>query len=972
MIKLSHLSNDAKNNMISFGDMTNIPSFFKIICIMKYLYKNPNVCYQILKSSPQDFPILKSLCNLFSVQMYDNPFKPDIPVDEEFFIILTLRLKDELFNYISVDKCESILKPKDIAWNLLDILTNRSEIKTFFVNSLQNFIQQLDYNHEIKDITFDFDELINKLQSKKYKSKINDEDAFSNIDLRSTIGNDLRQPLDRAFKRNLNSFWFGKKNNNGLHKSIMVAKPKLEEQLKQTIILDNNQKIEKNAIKYMVPLKKQQIIDKIEETNDESTKDYLSKQLGILGNDSERFNIDNLLDKIFQIKKAKPENFVGEYSQNLQKIFIILDEFLGVIYQILRFVPASIKYVLTIISQILKKKYNITQPFEITGILMRFYFFKIIEPFINHLDYNGLTTIVANSTLNILKILTKIITKFFSGEMFSSKEDEIMYLPFNHYFIENISKYSNIFNEVINEKLPDYVNSIIVNDDITNENLQYDFFKEHPNILINKSIIYFNLQQFVQVYQILNDNRNLIDKKKNKTVVCALDGIDISTIKEESQVNKNFLSINVNDDYLNLNYPVFKLLASAKVQYSSIIEEYFLTKVTRNTNVINVMSYLKHILLECLPRDIPKGKFFSFDIQNMDDFIIALNALKEINYDQILSKGDVLVFLDLFIKNIKEIDNTYKNNDYKMFFNEYTNDINELIGIFDYDIILNLKFINDKLKHLIEKNNCFEEIMEQINSNNVIINFINKENILVRLSLSVKKKKDEVKLKIKGIKELQEDKDQKKHLGKELKFKRYCSNISTFIQKFRELYKLRTEQISTKNILLVLSNYLNQCIYPRINNDSMKEVLRDYIINKLYPILFPSIPDEIDLNLITYLENDESKIQKMNEMKMNFEDLFEKSKGLFIHLNNIRNPNEKFVFLQKIINIQKYITTKLFKISKDDELIVLEYLIMNAKPQMLNSHIQFVKMYKDFIDATQNEIDKILADYEGIINLTKL
>jgi hypothetical protein len=239
--------------------------------------------------------------------MYDNPFRPDIPIDEEFFIILTLRLKEELFNYITVDKCKTILKPKDIAWNLLDILTNRSEIKTFFVNSLQNFIQQLDYNHEIKDITFDFDELTNKLQSKKYKSKTIDEDAFSDNDPRSTIGSDLRQPLDRAFKTNLNLFWFGKKNNNGLHKSIMVAEPKLEEQLKRSITLDNNQKIAKNAIKYMVPLKKKQIIDIIEKTNDQSTKDYLSKQLGILGNDSGLFDVENLLDKIFQIKKAKPE-----------------------------------------------------------------------------------------------------------------------------------------------------------------------------------------------------------------------------------------------------------------------------------------------------------------------------------------------------------------------------------------------------------------------------------------------------------------------------------------------------------------------------------------------------------------------------------------------------------------------------------------------------------------------------------------
>ena len=109
----------------------------------------------------------------------------------------------------------------------------------------------------------------------------------------------------------------------------------------------------------------------------------------------------------------------------------------------------------------------------------------------------------------------------------------------------------------------------------------------------------------------------------------------------------------------------------------------------------------------------------------------------------------------------------------------------------------------------------------------------------------------------------------------------------------------------------------------------------------------------------------------MNEMKMNYEDLFEKSTSLFNHLNNIRNPNEKFIFFQKIISVQQMITTKEFKIAKDDELLVLEFLMMNAKPQMLNSNILFVNMYKEFIDADENEIYKILTDYEGIISLAK-
>ena len=88
-------------------------------------------------------------------------------------------------------------------------------------------------------------------------------------------------------------------------------------------------------------------------------------------------------------------------------------------------------------------------------------------------------------------------------------------------------------------------------------------------------------------------------------------------------------------------------------------------------------------------------------------------------------------------------------------------------------------------------------------------------------------------------------------------------------------------------------------------------------------------------------------------------------------MNKLRNPNEKFITFQKIIKIQQIITTKISKTTKDDELLVLEYLIINAKPQMLNSNVNFVRIYKDFIDYQSEDFyEKTLIDYEGIISLS--
>jgi hypothetical protein len=158
--------------------------------------------YKILHHASPKLENLKSLCDLFSFQMYDNPLKPDIQIDEQFFMMLTMTLRDEIETFNTFNRTDLFLNKEGINWNLLSSIINRSEVNNFFVNSLQSIIKQIDYNENYKGITFDFNQFISTSQSGKSLSKLKktntENELFFNKALFNQIESDLRQPLDRA------------------------------------------------------------------------------------------------------------------------------------------------------------------------------------------------------------------------------------------------------------------------------------------------------------------------------------------------------------------------------------------------------------------------------------------------------------------------------------------------------------------------------------------------------------------------------------------------------------------------------------------------------------------------------------------------------------------------------------------------------------------------------------------------------
>ena len=82
------------------------------------------------------------------------------------------------------------------------------------------------------------------------------------------------------------------------------------------------------------------------------------------------------------------------------------------------------------------------------------------------------------------------------------------------------------------------MNSIIESNDNEIENLHYNFFEEHPHLLITKGTIFVTLKQFIQVYNILKSKKNLISDEYNKSIFKTLDKITIQTLINLDNANK--------------------------------------------------------------------------------------------------------------------------------------------------------------------------------------------------------------------------------------------------------------------------------------------------------------------------------------------------------------------------------------------------------------------------------------------------
>ena len=148
---------------------------------------------------------------------------------------------------------------------------------------------------------------------------------------------------------------------------------------------------------------------------------------------------------------------------------------------------------------------------------------NIILPLISNPDFNGIITtcVISKITKDNLEIITKILKKILSGNLFSNKIDS-EYTIFNKYIIDILPKILDIIkslNSQKNFKLPKAINNLFDSSDLLGNpkrNLNYDYFYENQENIQYQSVCFswLDLVILINLFKIYKESDNKDEKYK--------------------------------------------------------------------------------------------------------------------------------------------------------------------------------------------------------------------------------------------------------------------------------------------------------------------------------------------------------------------------------------------------------------------------------------------------------------------------
>ena len=871
----------------------------------------------------------------FVHNFYENILSKD-SIDSNLIYIFTLLLKQEIDNIDDFTSNDNKFLEKSRCSILLEELRRKNEVQNYFKNIIEKAIEKLEDKYNSIEITF-----------------YNDELAFNEKKIK------YLQELDNISKR--------KKDNLGA-----------------------------NLINKYLPLLSKEILisfqNKKEYKDDTNMNDFLyikildcEKEPDIYSN---KIFISSITDMNFNIQ----EHILNLYQFNFMIVINFIDEIIKNITENLNALPYSIKCICKIISELLVQKFASINLHEKTIFLSKFLFGKLLLPYL--LNPNSelyMSNFLSENTLKSLKKIVMIFNKFVSCSFFySNKEPDWIYTPFNLYFIYNIQKIFNIFDNINKVELPSFIDNIINNNLFSN--YSYDYFKENPDEIFVYRSIFFNLEQFVKLINIINNNKEKIFKnektenikynltiimhEKNKTIFKSLLNSEISDNNDKDnekkkRKDKKIMIIEKNVKYflitsLEVNEKYKKLFELKRKDNFSIKELNAIpdNKARMDNNIIRTKNMLSCLLNNI--DNIEKNDFIPGALGKTESILEQLNSLLTISNDE-NDNIPPIWFLKSFLDSLKNIPYYLKRNDYEEIFYDLEKDINNSIKELDFGI---LSEILEKLKYGRKKITFYKNIIKNLNDWNVNINvrdIINNYKIPVKILFKYDENAN-------GIFIIKEIKENKLNINKKSEGIT-CNTIREFIQNFPNLVEY--EDKMNVNIFKVqkelkfpekINNYIN-IIIKTLNNTKDNAITNlDLIINKIDNYLMQELYNKIFRLELDAKDNQiyqKSIILSWVELNNFIKSEKELLNGNFVNeiikyfnlMENEKSINNKFKYLNKIfdtIELFQKLNGKENYLNIEVKISILRYAVIKAQLIMLESNVEFMELY---IKHFGNKID---------------
>ena len=950
----------------------------------KYLRETPDLIYEILKNSIQDY--LTSPFNNFIINdLFGDIFHPDNHSDTLYYIIEKL-FESEINKLEKVSDFKKIMTNSNIGFILGGFLL-KEDILSYFSLILTEIIEGYENSEESSKLII--------LNIKDIENRIIKEEEIFNKELkRSNSELERNEIIKRKEKEN---YLFNQlykmslpKENNNINFCSNLTLTRNEE-----IITKNKKENEIFIKKYIPDLNKQELLELIAKEKNNYVKAYLQKKLKYYDKDINIFNNVKLLEKIRKSKKSEKILFL--YQKNFIIIINILNKVIDKLISTLDAIPNSIKIISNIIYDLLIKKFKNADIIDICDQIAYFFFMKFFKYVFLSPDYYPLinNVILSETTKQNLYKIFEIFSQLISGEFFSSNEEFSDYTPFNWYFIENINKIYYLCQNIIITQINDYKN--IQKTDNKTSNID-DFYSYS---------ICFNMEIFDTILNIINEKKKIIfqndkysefkllveDLIKNEENNIKMDNEKVNyylyfeiiftgdylKIKNTSLTNKNFKI--TEDKTLNTNSPQKKSKGKEKDK-------------TKNANLIMAKNLLSDILISIDDNDINeinhkvknnttkeifetmKNYYIekSYGLRNIDNKLNFFFNKKNVNIEWYINS--LLICLD-------KLNDSYTKNDYSNLYSSLMKDLNNSIKNYKFKllakIIEKLKYTKYFIKHF---KSCQKKYIELI-INSKLKYVIEKENINIVVKLKYSNKEKCLIIHIPSKDELS-------------KYSKYlCKNISEFIEKFPNLSKIEKAQelelFEVEN-KINLKGALNDFMYNlkfKIHGffkENEKEIaykkIKKYILTKIYEKIYPQESDNDDLLFyckaisLSWIEPKHLKIS----YDINVDNFLPITNDYFEQIDSEKSPSCKMDVIAKIFDT---INSALKfshggNFSTDDIAPIFEYALIKAKPKRLSSNLRYLEifiskgselknMYFDFLKNNTNSLKEIShTQFDGI------
>ena len=786
------------------------------------------------------------LCHFF----YEN-FYMESTEQEEMIYIIYLLLEKEIDNLITPG--EKTFLSESFISAFLSQMCNRYEIKNYIDIILNELICNLEELHS----EFYFLEISRSLKNARH------EDIYE-----ITPEGFLMQKVQQEVNSNISS--------TNTSKSLPSLDENEPDSSKKSLPnnFSNSFLLKILPIEVGVNINEKFLMGIYKKEENKIIKDFILKQIKKIRNSYNKNIYDSYQLFEFLIKKKKTsKNSIIYFREGVKVIQKFIDQLLSNLEDD-TIIPNSIKIICKFIYILTKKKFKQITKLELNNFVGRFLFDKLILPFLKNPDLSeaSKSKILGMQTRRNLINIYLVFKNLVKGELFNY-EQNINMVVFNKFIIDNYYRINNIIDKILDVEIPEklkrlseqfYKNNdfILDNSKRSEEEINYDYFKENPNDFMQHKSICFSLKELYLFHNIVRRNE-LVFIEKGKPLKKVLDSLS-KFISSQQDIDNHYYVI-ISDNYnkeakeLLFHKEETKPLGTAKTKEEIIQNLHYCISF-----LIGKMEILPH--WEWVVQNYKTEDTF----ENINEY---LNSYEEIN---ILCNDSIpLNWYSLYIiNNLKNVSSNEAMNDYQLLYDDIEKQIREQlkrlsrlnefltvnmtnkfllidnkIKIFEEELE-NVKntFINIKALQFMDYKDsndllCSLANIEELNNKGCDINkfeYTGKKNIILQKETYRPNKNDKNKKKEKV-------EDIPSHLGF------FCYSISEFKYRFMSYYKNIYKEIREfkENKNKRSSNIGNGNEENNIETNA-KEVLEKYmelVLNSLERNRVFDFPIEIDLDL---------------------------------------------------------------------------------------------------------------------------